>query len=177
MPIPALNPNPPIENQPYLSINSLANGALTVVEEVGTGQVASFSTAVDWNPEVNVATGLGRLVQSGDQFPIVSTLCEEVKFEPDPARPCETLPVPRIATPIVGEISIVVSSYVPGARILVWDASDAKIGDGSGTEIGLTRTLVRGDILTVAQRLGRCMSKEAYQVSAVCISKDDCNLE
>ncbi len=177
MPTPVLNPNPPIADQPYLALNSLANGALTLVDESGTGQVASFSTGVSWNSEVNVEGGLGRLVQAGDQFQIVSSLCEDVKFEPEPARPCETLPVPRIASPIVGEMSVFVTDYVPGARILIWDASNAKIGDGSGTEVGLTRTLVQGDILTVAQRLGRCMSQEAYQVAAVCVYKEDCDLD
>ncbi|MBX2839348.1 MAG: hypothetical protein KTR35_21005 [Gammaproteobacteria bacterium] len=177
MPTPMLDPNPPLVDQPYLAISSLANGALTVVEENGTGQVASFSSAINRHPEVNVENGLGRLVQAGDQFQIVSTLCEDVKFEPEPARPCESLPVPHIETPIVGKMSITVTDYVPGARILVWDESDAKIGDGSGTEVGLTRSIVQGDILTVAQRLGNCMSEEAYQVAAVCISEKDCDLD
>ncbi len=177
MPIPMLDPNPPLVDQPYLDISSLANGALTVVEENGTGQVARFSIATSRHHEVNVEKGLGRLVQAGDQFQIISSLCGDVKFEPEPARPCESLPVPRIETPIVGEMSIVVTDYVPGARILVWDESDAKIGDGSGTEVGLTRTLVQDDILTVAQRLGNCMSEKAYQVAAVCISEEDCDLD
>ncbi len=175
MPVPKLDPNPPLINQPYLRINSLAHGARTEVEEAGAGQVSSFSTAVDWNPEVNVENGLGRLIEAGDQFQIVSTLCEKVTFEPDPARPCESLPTPSIATPIVGNMSIHVTDYVPGARILVWDAGATKIGDSSGTEVGLTRTIVQGDILTVAQRLGRCISSEAYQVSAVCVTAE-CNL-
>jgi hypothetical protein len=62
MPVPVLDPSPPIEEQPYLGIYSLANGALTEVDEPSVGNVASFSTAVDWNPEVNVANALGRLV-------------------------------------------------------------------------------------------------------------------
>jgi len=74
-------------------------------------------------------------------------------------------------------MSVVVTDYVPGVRILVWDENDKKIGDGSGTEVGLTRTLVQGDILTVAQRLGNCMSEKAYQVAAVCISEEDCDLD
>jgi hypothetical protein len=84
--------------------------------------------------------------------------------------------VPRIAQPIVGDMSVHVTDYVPGARILVYDAGSAKIGDGSGTEVGLTRKIVQSDVLTVAQRLGRCLSSEAYQVAAVCVSSEDCEL-
>jgi len=102
MPIPMPDPNSPLVDQPYLDISSLANGALTVVEENGTGQVARFSIATSWHHEVNVEKGLGRLVQAGDQFQIFSSLCGDVIFEPAPARPCESLPVPHIETPICG---------------------------------------------------------------------------
>jgi hypothetical protein len=51
-------------------LSNLANGALTTVSESSAGDLAVFSTAVDWQPEVDVATGLGRLFQSAEIAPV-----------------------------------------------------------------------------------------------------------
>ena len=55
---------------------------------------------------------------------------------------------------------------MPGARILVYDASLTEIGDGSGATVGLTRPIALGDLLTVVQRLDQCVSSSAYQTGA-----------
>ena len=68
-----------------------------MVSESTAGDLATFSTAVTWRPEIDVASGLGRLVQSADNFVVVSSLCESAKVSIDEARPCERLPAPRIA--------------------------------------------------------------------------------
>jgi hypothetical protein len=41
-------------------LSNLANGTLTKVSESSAGDLSVFSTAVDLNPEVDVATGPGR---------------------------------------------------------------------------------------------------------------------
>lgn len=174
MPVPAFDPAPPISGQPLVHVENLAEGALTEVGEGSAGVLNTFSTAVTWMPEVDVATGLGRNIQAGDSFFVTSSLCEDVKVEIPTARPCERLDAPRIATPLVGQSFVTVTDAVPGARILVYDASLNEIGDGSGTIVGLTRQIVFGDILTVMQRLGQCTSSSAYQTGVVCASTGDC---
>ena len=176
MPVPKLNPEPPDDGQPYVAIESLANGALTTVGEAGLGDLLDFSTAVDFDPEVDVGTPLGRLILPGDSFTVTSKLCEAVTVEVPEVKPCEVLRAPRIAQPFVGDVSVTVTNSAPGARILVYDAGSAEIGDGMGFEIGLTRALVQGDVLTVMQRIGDCVSDEAYQVAAICTSFEDCDL-
>jgi len=69
---------------------------------------------------------------------------------------------------------VTVTEAVPGARILVYDAALTEIGDGSGAIVGLTRPIVLGDLLTVVQRLGQCVSSSAYQTGVVCTSSKTC---
>lgn len=174
MPTPAFNPAPPVAGQPVVNVESLAEGALTVVGESSAGDLSTFSTAVTWQPEVDVATGLGRLVAPGDSFFVIASLCDDAKVAIPKARPCERLDAPRIATPLVGQTFVTVTDAVPGARILVYDAALNEIGDGSGTVVGLTRPIVPGDILTVTQRLEQCASSRAYQTGVVCAAAGDC---
>ena len=121
MPVPAMDPSPPIAGQPLVGVTNLAEGALTVVSESTAGDLATFSTAVTWRPEIDVASGLGRLVQSGDNFVVVSSLCESAKVSIDEARPCERLPAPRIATPLVGQTFVSAAEAVRGAAC--WSAT------------------------------------------------------
>lgn len=174
MPVPMIDPAPPIAGQQVVHLSNLANGALTTISESSAGDLSVFSTAVDWKPEVDVATGLGRPLEAGDQLSVISTLCEDAKVSIPEARPCERLDAPRIATPLVGQTFVTVTSAVPSARILIYDAALNEIGDGSGAQVGLTRAIVLGDILTVIQKLGRCTSSSAYQTGVICASKDDC---
>jgi hypothetical protein len=174
LPIPRIKNGNAIAGQPLLHVENLAEGALTEVGENNAGQLASFSTAVTWEPEVDVASGLGRNIVAGDTFLIASTLCEGTKVETDPTRPCEELPAPRIAQPIVGDTTVTVTDYVPGAQIQIYDADGNEIADGSGNEVGLTRPIKAGDVLTVVQRLGECVSREAYRITAICLDPELC---
>ncbi|MBO0902991.1 hypothetical protein [Jiella sonneratiae] len=172
MPVPKMDP--PVAGQPLVAVSNLAEGAQTTIDEASAGTVSSFSTAVTWNPEVDVATALGRNIKSGDTFTVISELCDGTKVEIPPARPCKSLDPPKIATPLVGQNFVTVTSAAPGARILVYDASLAKIGDGSGITVGLTRKIKFGDVLKVMQRLEECTSSQAYQTGVVCASNKDC---
>jgi hypothetical protein len=174
MPVPVIDPVPPIAGQQVVNLSNLANGAETTVSENTAGALSTFSTAVNWEPEVDVATALGRPLNPGDKLSVVSTLCDSAKVSFPDARPCEQLAAPRIATPLVGQTFVTVTDAVPGARILVYDAALQEIGDGSGAQVGLTRAIVLGDILTVIQRLGRCTSSSAYQTGVVCASTKSC---
>jgi len=177
MPQPRLDPATPLAGQPYLGLYDLANGAGTKVEENSAGVVSEFATAVNRNPEVNVANRLGRPIQAGDRFRIESQLCKTVQLTPPPTETCETLPVPRIAQPFVGEAQVKVIEYVPGARILVFGNAGEKIGDGSGSVVGLIRPIRQNEVLTVMQRLDKCISTNAYRIAAACISEEACDLK
>lgn len=174
LPVPQIKGGAPIQGQPLLHVENLPEGARTEVAENSAGVLAKFATAVTWNPEVDVATGLGRNILAGDQFTIMSSLCEKVKVETEPTRPCEKLPAPTIAQPLVGDTTVKVTSYVAGAQIQIYDNSGIEIADGSGDEIGLTRPIAVGDILTVVQRLGDCVSREAYRIHAICLDPELC---
>lgn len=173
MPIPAITPAP-IAGQPVVNVSNLANGALTTVAESSAGDLSTFTTAIDWQREVDVATKLGGPLQAGHQLSIVSKLCDGVKISIPEAQPCQDLAAPKIATPLVGQTFVTVTDAVPGARILIYDAALNEIGDGSGVQVGLTRPIVTGDILTVIQILGRCSSAKAYQTGVVCASNKNC---
>lgn len=170
MPVPTIDPDPPLAGQEIIGLFNLPNGALTTVFETAVGQLTQFSTAVNWHPEVDIATGLGHPLQPGEEISVTSELCEATKVTFPEARPCERLDAPKIAQPFVGDTSVIVTEAVPGAQVIVFDAALSDIGDGAGSPIGLTRALVVGDVLTVIQKLGQCTSGSAYQISAICAS-------
>jgi hypothetical protein len=60
---------------------------------------------------------------------------------------------------------VVVANAVPGARILIVDASGTIIGNRSGSRIGLSRALVAGDELTAIQQLQTCRSLVGQRLS------------
>jgi hypothetical protein len=132
----------------------------------GHGPVGKFSFPVSWFPDFDVATPLGRPLNTGDMLTATHTLCAlKAGSEGPRTGKCAELPAPRILHPIVGSTFVVVSSAVPGARIRVYDATNKEIGDGSGTVIMLTRPITGTDVLTVVQQVGECTSKTGYRVS------------
>jgi len=64
-----------------------------------------------------------------------------------------------------GKAEAAVANAVPGARILIVDASGTIIGNGSRSRIGLLRALVAGDELTAVQQLPTCRSLVAQRLS------------
>jgi len=165
MPIPTTDPV--FEGQELVAISNLAHGARTDVFPSGGG-ITSFSTAVSWQSEVDIASANGGPISSGQSIGVVSSLCDDVKFEFPQPQSCERLPAPTIAPPFVGNVHVDILSSVTGAQIIVFDESSAEIGHGSGAQVALNRPVVAGDVLTVIQRLGPCVSSTGYQISALC---------
>ncbi|MEJ2618808.1 MAG: hypothetical protein P8163_00830 [Candidatus Thiodiazotropha sp.] len=174
MPIPEIDPMPPIVGQELIRLDNLPHGALTEVLESSVGVINTFATAVSWNSEVDITTGLGHPLAVGDSLGVISSLCNDNKIEFPEPRPCERLNAPRIAQPFVGDMHITVTDAVPGAHVIIYDSGLNEIGDGSGSPIGLIRPLVVGDVLTVIQKVGDCTSSTAYQISVVCTNNDEC---
>ena len=172
MPLPALINSPVVAGQELIGIENLAHGAQTSVEVSGAGVVAGFSTAVSWNSEVDIASGLGGPLSVGQTVSVVSSLCEATKIGSQSVQPCDEIPAPAIQQPFVGATSVTVTDSIAGARILVYDNAGVEIGDSSGSVIALSRTLVAGDVLTVVQKVGECISANGYRVTVMCLNSD-----
>jgi hypothetical protein len=168
-PMPALDPPTTFQGQELVTVTNLLNGALTSVSEASAGPLADFSTAVSWQPNVDLATPLGRPLISSDALLVESRLCQAgPRLTIRGAKSCDELPAPVIQQPFVGQQAVTVLQAVPGARIRVFDQRLDEIGDGSGGQILLSRRLQPGDVLTVLQQVGECTSSRGYQVVVMC---------
>ena len=65
MPTPGLDPATVYAGQELVDLNNLPNGSLTTVEISGAGAAQQFSTAVSWQPEVDVAGPNGGPLAAG----------------------------------------------------------------------------------------------------------------
>ena len=174
---PRLNPATVYTNQELVGVEAIVNGSQVQINETVVGPLRQFYTPISWAPNVDIATPLGRPLQAGDSLNVEQTLC-------GPSGPsvtvgvkeCEDLPPPEIRRPVVGSDEVIVTSAVPGARIVVFDDAGVELGDGSGTVILLNRAIVAGDRLTVIQYLGSCTGQLSYfataiEASAMAVSK------
>jgi hypothetical protein len=161
-----LDPVQTYAGQELVHTSNLLHGAMTYLSVGGFGGVAQFSTAVSWEPNVNVSQNLGRPLQAGDVLTGMQVLCEKGPTEKTPPTTgCKELPPPRIRHPRVGDTYVVVTSAVAGARVRVTTATNEELGDGSGTIIALRRPITSADVLLVVQQIGECTSSQAYRVS------------
>ena len=129
------------------------------------GPLVSFSWPID--PEwVDIGAALGRPMATTDALPLRQRLCSA--STPDfivRPRACAELPAPEIETPLSGNNFVVMREYVPSSVIRVFAGPSAtEIGDGSGGEIILTRSLVLGETLRVTQTLPGCVATQHFQV-------------
>lgn len=175
-PMPVLDPPIVFQGQELVNVTNLLNGALTEVAEGSGAGAVKFSTAVDWMPNVDIASAIGGPLTAGQSLVVESKLCTAAPIlKTEGAKSCQEIPAPTIQQPFVGQSIVTVTDAVPGARILIYDQSLNEIGDGAGSIIALTRSLVQGDILTVVQQVGECTSATAYQVAVLCTStKEGC---
>jgi hypothetical protein len=166
IPAPTFNPPMVYQGQQLTTLETLVNGAVVQVREATKGPLGSVQTPVWWFPNFDVATPLGRRLNTSDQLSASQKLCTKGPDSPVPQGVrCEALPPPRIAQPAVGATYVVVLESVPGARVRIYDAASTEIGDGSGTFIVLSRAVVGGDQLTAVQQIGECTSRNGFQVS------------
>jgi hypothetical protein len=174
LPTPIFDPSTIFNGQELISLSSLTNGAFTEIDVSGGG-VAKFTTSISWKPNFDIASQIGRKLNSGDILTTTQLLCN-TKSRPGrttPAANCASLTPPAIQHPVVGSNFVVVSNAVPGARILVYDSSGKEIGDGSGSIIILSRAITANDTLFIVQQVGECISSKAYQVSVRSSAKID----
>lgn len=168
LPTPTFNPPNIYNGQELLNIETIEYGAKVTLSIPGAIWSGSFSTPVTWFPGYDIKTAMGRPLRGSDILLAMQRLCltaspwtPEVKLHD-----CDRLPAPRIETPIAGSRFVIVSESVPGARVMIYDASNNEIGDGSGTVVVLSRAIIAGESLTVVQRVGECTGNFVYRVRA-----------
>jgi hypothetical protein len=170
-PAPLLD-QPIVAGQKIVTARNLLNGAFTRITASDVGLVAAFSTAIDWKPDINIEEGLGAPLAEGQELTIESELCAGSPRMMTTVETCASIPAPAIKLPLVGDTVALVTERVPGARIFVFDQDDAELGDGSGDVLVLARALEGGDVLTVRQQVGACLSAQAYQIAVMCYAEN-----
>ncbi len=166
LPAPTLDPATVFAGQELVAIENITHGARVSLTEASFGPVGDFTWPVSWFPDYDVASQIGGPLSAGDQLITIQKLCTEgPRSQTPPAVGCDELPAPRIRHPRVGDVFVVVTESVPGARIRVYDATGDELGDGAGTVIALKRAITGADTLTIVQQLGECTSSTGYVVS------------
>jgi hypothetical protein len=164
LPVPTLDPSRAYAGQELININNLVNGARTKFNVSGAF-AGELDSPISWWTNFNLAWTLGRVLNTGDTVGAETRLCKAASTTSIPVSKCEELPAPRIETPLLpGATAVVMAVQQPGARIRIYDASGAEIGNGSGIVINLSRPLAVGDALRVVQELGACRSSTAHLV-------------
>ena len=168
---PRFVPQVPFEGQNVVYLDGLDYGAYASVNHVttalGLGDTNAFPDGMG-STLFLPSSPLGRSLKVGDVLRAEPHLyCGSIPSTPltsTPAKPCSTLPAPRILPPIAGARSVVVERAERGARIRVYDAVGFEIADGTGPLLPLVppRTLRLGESLTVVQQLGTCEGRRAY---------------
>ena len=174
LPAPTFSPAELYVGQELLTIETITHGAQVTIDEASLGPVGEITSPVSWYPDYDIAAAMGRPLEEGDQLLSQQILCEiSPATKTDKPAPCSELPAPRIRHPMVDDTFVVLTESVPGARVRVYDANGAELGDGSGTVIQLSRAVTGTDNLTIAQSVGTCTSESAFQVYVRSTGKDD----
>jgi len=150
--------------QELISLTDLTNGSHTKLMVSGMN-AGGFTTPISWFPNYDLKSAIGRALNLFDSVSARQGLCEMGPITTiQQSSPCTDLPAPRIEQAIPGARFVIVADSVPGARVRVYDASGAEIGDGSGSVILLSRPLVVGDMLTVVQQVGECTGLRGHRM-------------
>lgn len=152
------------------------NGALTMVGVEGEDVEVSFSTPVEYEHDVDVATPLGRTLNETDGVYAVSILCDKSDLRRIEVGNCSALKAPVLQQPFVGDDFVAVTESLPGATILIYDEGQTEIGDGAGATIQLSRPLIEGDVITAVQATEVCSSANGFQIAPICKAPNpNCN--
>ena len=157
LPQPQIDENEVFVGQSIVTVSGSTEGA-----RIELGPFTGGSWPIT-SQTVGIGDALRRPLISTDALPLRQRLCgasSEVVVRP---RECTELPAPEAATPLGGTDVIRLTDYVPGSTVRVWSGT-AEIGDGSGGEIRLVRSLISGETLRVMQELPGCRASEHFQV-------------
>lgn len=82
---------------------------------------------------------------------------------------CSEMPAPTFKRPAIGDTSIHMRSWVPGARFHVFAGpnSDEEIGDSTWRQISLTRPIRFDDKVVVFQKVGGCKGYRGWEMTPI----------
>jgi hypothetical protein len=83
--------------------------------------------------------------------------------------PCSALPAPGVEPIQAGATSIVLTSFVPDARVKVF-VNGVKTGDGSGPVVQLIQPVQAGAVVHVWQLVGACAGHSVQQATVQCVA-------
>jgi hypothetical protein len=148
-----------------LVVTNLANGARFDLRRNGT----SLGTWRTWGGRHYV--GVSPVFATGDVFECVQRLCPGTDGPPGTVTvaDCSALPAPVVAPIQDGATVVVLTSFVPDARIRVY-RNGVKVGDGGGAVIVLTAPIRDGDTVVVVQDLDGCAGSRAWQTTSQCVA-------
>ena len=164
MPTPAFEPI--YEGGEQLTITNLSNGARFTLTRGGANQ----GTWRTWGQRHHV--GLNPPFSAGEVFSVTQLLCPGDPSSPPgsgTAQPCSSLPAPGVAPVQVGDMQVVLTSFVPDATVKVY-INLVKVGEGSGPVVGFPQAVQSGDTIHVVQDLARCLGQTAQELSAQCVA-------
>ena len=163
---------------PRVGVKDTFGDSTILVEPVVEGASVTIAEPVQPQPFVsieswpatsfrrNIKYELGRAVIAGEPFRFQQNLCGVASPPVNlvPRKDCSQLPAPAIAPPLPGDVFVIVVSAAPTATIRVWSGTD-KLGEGSGSVVLLSRPLVDGETIVVAQQVGECIGTSGQQLT------------
>lgn len=175
-PEPPFIPEPTIDEELYegmseVWVNGLFHGARFTVYKNGTGSGAI--TAQGYTGGSRARVRLYAPLVAGDELYASQQLCSSsATTTPTPVNPCSALPAPIIRTPEIGATEVVILDALAGARVQIFDATGAQLGDGGGERVALVRPLRPNDTLFVRQVVGACAGQTWWRTDTVCKKTD-----
>jgi hypothetical protein len=166
MPMPVPGFLPVYDGGQQVTITNVVNGASLTLSRNGIVQFSFLS----WGYQHLV--GLNPPFSTGETLSVTQQLCLN-----DPPSgpgttvvlPCSSVPAPGVAPIQTGDTSITLTSFVSDAEIKVF-VNGAKVGDGSGPVVQLTKPVVGGDTVDVIQVLGTCVGNMAQELTVLCVA-------
>lgn len=157
-----INPVSMYEGQEFINIGSLTYGSSSEVMKEGDGSGGGFITPMSW-----MNFGLNSPLALSDKLVVTQNLCDfssQPSFAQSPTvLECLALPPPVINDPLPGKDFVTVIETLLGSRVRIYDESENELGDGTGSVIVLTRALTDGELVSVTQQIGDCISRQAYE--------------
>jgi hypothetical protein len=164
LPVPVIAPQYAGGN--HLEISSIANGAKVTVKRGGVVQ----GTWGCWGGSLL----LGGFTPNFASAEVVEAFQEMCPGDPPSGtgtttiEPCSNLPAPQVGPIQGGDTVVVFTQYAPGATLSVW-LNGAPVGKGGGPVVPLSKTIMFGDTVVVAQDLPGCRGQRALKITVPCV--------
>jgi hypothetical protein len=118
---------------------------------------------------LKISSGINQPLEEGDEIALVHRLCpDDLEQTTIGVIACDPASLaPDVLPAFEGNDFVVVEDGIPGARIDVYGKGLEHIASGSGTEISLTRDLVKDEDIWVTQSLPGCEPTTASKVTVL----------